>query len=270
MRLRWIDVACVEVVTDGGVRLLVDPYVDSCPWNAGVRVADIGHVDYVLVSHTHFDHVAQLNELFERDRPRIVCGKLAGLRLLHDLDLSGQCVYGAEDGQAFEFEGLRVMRLAGRHTVPGNSGQHLRRESEVMRGFEKNEGWPKEYLGMGSEGYYEFSNFYVETSDNTRLLFWGGSASADQLAHARARGLRPDITFAQVPGNSPKDLVNLARTVGGSYVVPNHHDVYLGKRDVAQMCDERREAFREVGLTTRFTPLEMGVWYCFKKSLQTL
>jgi len=54
-RLTWHGHACFTLVTDDGTRLMFDPWLDDNP------VADIGtdevqDLDYILVSHGHFDH----------------------------------------------------------------------------------------------------------------------------------------------------------------------------------------------------------------------
>ena len=54
--------ACVEIVTGDGTRLLIDPFLTDNP------LADVGpehfdRLDYLLLTHGHFDHVADAWDL---------------------------------------------------------------------------------------------------------------------------------------------------------------------------------------------------------------
>lgn len=55
MRFDYHGHATFSIHTDAGVRLLFDPYFDNNPKFEGTK-DDVGHVDFVLASHGHFDH----------------------------------------------------------------------------------------------------------------------------------------------------------------------------------------------------------------------
>ncbi len=80
----WIGHSTV-LVQAGGINILTDPiYAERAgPWgllgpkrvrDPGIAFADLPHIDLVLVSHDHWDHmdVAALKRLWDRDRPLIV------------------------------------------------------------------------------------------------------------------------------------------------------------------------------------------------------
>jgi L-ascorbate metabolism protein UlaG (beta-lactamase superfamily) len=54
-RLTWHGHSCFTLVTDDGVRIMFDPWLDENPL-ADIKVADVDALDYLLVSHGHFDH----------------------------------------------------------------------------------------------------------------------------------------------------------------------------------------------------------------------
>jgi len=264
MRIRWIDTSCFEIETDQGKRIVTDPYIDECP-NRPVTSDEIGAMDYILISHTHFDHISQLDKYFEAYRPKILAGHIAGLHLLQALDLSGQCVYGMDHNELLDFGDTRFLRLSGRHSVPGRASRHLVRESKVMEEFQSAFPLPPAYEGLMMEGFYEFSNYLIETADNTRILLWGGGVTDDQIE--RARGLHPDIILMQVPSNPPPQIGKLVSVCGASFVMPHHHDTYYGKRDMAAMMDELSAAVSSAAPYARFIDPAPGRWYTFSKYL---
>jgi hypothetical protein len=264
MRIRWIDTSCFEIETDQGKRIVTDPYIDECP-NHPISSDDVEAMDYILISHTHFDHISQLDKFFEAYRPKILSGTIAGLHLLNGLDLSGQCMYGMEDRESLDFGDTRFLRLSGRHTIPGRASRHLVRESKIMSGY--NGSFPmsftKAHISLMKEGYYEFSNFLIETRDNTSILLWGGSVTDDQIE--KVRGIHPDIILMQIPSNPADSIGKLIGTCGASYVIPHHHDTYQDTRDMGAMMQELRGAVERHSPGTRFIDPIPGKWYSFSK-----
>lgn len=54
-RLTWHGHSTFTLETDEGLRIMFDPYLDENP-RADIRVDDVEDLDYILVSHGHFDH----------------------------------------------------------------------------------------------------------------------------------------------------------------------------------------------------------------------
>lgn len=264
MKIRWIDTSCFEIETDQGKRIVTDPYIDECP-NHPVSSDEIGAMDYILISHTHFDHISQLDRFFDLYRPKILTGPMNGFSLLKGLDLSGQCLYGMEDREVLDFGDTRFLRLSGKHSIPGRKSRHLVRESEVIGEFKETFSLPKEYLSLMSEGFYEFSNYMIETADNTRILLWGGGVTHEQTE--KARGLHPDIILMQIPSNPSAQIAEFVHLCGASYVIPHHHDTYYGSRDVSAMIGEIAEEIRKISPWVKTVDPVPGRWYVFSKEL---
>jgi L-ascorbate metabolism protein UlaG (beta-lactamase superfamily) len=84
MRVTWVGHSTVLVQT-AGLNILTDPIWSerASPFSfmgpkrvrePGIRFEDLPHIDLVLVSHNHYDHMdlPTLKRLWERDHPRIV------------------------------------------------------------------------------------------------------------------------------------------------------------------------------------------------------
>jgi L-ascorbate metabolism protein UlaG (beta-lactamase superfamily) len=68
--LTWTGHATWLVDTGSG-RLLVDPFFDECP-TASMQAKDV-HCEAILVTHGHFDHVADLVAIAKRTRAKVFC-----------------------------------------------------------------------------------------------------------------------------------------------------------------------------------------------------
>ena len=64
--------SCTEIVTGDGTRLLIDPFLTDNP------VADVGRehfqdrLDYLLLTHGHYDHVADAWPLLSEVDPTLI------------------------------------------------------------------------------------------------------------------------------------------------------------------------------------------------------
>lgn len=261
MRIRWIDISCFEIESTEGKRIVTDPYIDECP-NHPIISKEVEKMDYLLITHTHFDHITQLDSYFEQHRPKILASTITGMRLLEQMDLSGQCIYGMEDGELLDFEDFSFTRISGHHTIPNRKERHLMRESVVLDGLPTMEGV---YKSLMYGGYNDFSNFQIETRDNTRILFWGGTVGREDIR--KARDLRPDIILMQIPSNPSEAIAEFVKAVGASYVIPHHQDSYLGVKDVDNMMENFGKIITERNPLVKFLPLIPGKWYEFQKVL---
>lgn len=264
MKIRWIDTSCFEIVTDQGIRIVTDPYIDECP-NHPITADQVEKVDYILISHTHFDHITQVDRFYEQYRSKILASPVTTMKLLEEMDLSGQCMYPMDHGETLDFGDVAITRLSGHHTIPGRADRHLVRESVISESLHKAFDMNAAYERLMPSGYWDFSNFYIETADNTRILVWGGGA--DPVDIQRARAFRPDILLMQIPSNKPDAIARFVKAVGAPIVIPHHQDSYLATKDVAQMMRDYAATVEAENPATRFLPLEPARWYEFRKQL---
>lgn len=69
IELTWYGHGCWSIVV-GGKTLIVDPFLDDNPASP-VKAADVA-ADYLLVSHGHFDHVADVAKIAQRTGATLV------------------------------------------------------------------------------------------------------------------------------------------------------------------------------------------------------
>ncbi len=94
-KLTWHGHSCFLLETDEGARILFDPFLDQNPV-ADVKAADIGDVDFILVSHGHGDHFADAIPIARRTGATLVSSyeivnfvQTQGVENAHPLSIGG-------------------------------------------------------------------------------------------------------------------------------------------------------------------------------------
>src|SRR5213083_3609721 len=82
-QLTWYGQSAFKIVTPSGKVLLVDPWLSNPVFeNAKAEIAALKHVDLILITHGHSDHVGDAVEI----------GKKTGAKLVATFDLSAAMV----------------------------------------------------------------------------------------------------------------------------------------------------------------------------------
>src|SRR5713101_8847902 len=72
-QLTWYGQSAFKIVTPGGKVLLVDPWLTNPVFERGKdEIAALEHVDLILVTHGHSDHVGDAVEIGKRTRAKLV------------------------------------------------------------------------------------------------------------------------------------------------------------------------------------------------------
>ena len=69
--ITWHGHGCFTLITEDGTRILFDPYLTDNPV-ANIAADDVEDLDYILVSHGHFDHFADCLEIARKTGAKIV------------------------------------------------------------------------------------------------------------------------------------------------------------------------------------------------------
>ncbi len=79
-RLTWHGHSTFTLETDSGHTIMFDPFLDDNP-KSDIRVEDVEHLDFILVSHGHFDHF----------QDAIPLAKKTGATLISTFEIIGFC-----------------------------------------------------------------------------------------------------------------------------------------------------------------------------------
>jgi len=110
-RLEWLGHAAWRIELDGKV-ILIDPFLSQNPASP-IKSEEVDKVDYVIVSHDHFDHVGDAFDICKRTGALFV----AMFELKVKADNEGvKRTFGANIGGTFEADGLRITLTPALHS----------------------------------------------------------------------------------------------------------------------------------------------------------
>ncbi len=286
-RIRWINTAGFDIEMANGKHILIDPFISGTTPDGIVcwpmPLEEIEGCDYLILSHTHVDHAADVGQIQRRfPKLRLFVGDLSADALCEEQDLDCARMYRVRSGEVYEFDDLKIEVFSGRH-------------SESPRGYRKggkdfrhSDGsfWPTMWYGN-----LEFLNYRLTLCDGTVMFIWGGMTSDDQKY--KFRDMCADISLMHVsPKQSFDEFAELVRAVRTRIVVPHHYDftekffekvpavidamseenkrrfVENGKFRMDKYLTALGGAVREKSAETELLMLEHHRWYTFSFSLK--
>lgn len=222
--LDWLGVSTFRLRV-GGLTIFLDAYVDRVPAAppVGMSVADVREADFVLVGHSHFDHLWGA-ERIARQTGATVVGSHETVRLLHDKDgIPEEQLMAVGGGEPIDLgHGVKVRVFPSLHsciwaTMAGSADEpclgdlgiaHQERAMRVARGMEMLHSGAlgadvaahmkeSDRLPRGEGGSFAY---LVETPAGT--IFW-----KDSSGHWSGilRDLRPDLALLAAVGRGNVD-----------------------------------------------------------------
>lgn len=226
-RLTWHGHATFTLVTDGGRRILFDPFLDHNP-AADIRARDIDRLDYILCSHGHSDHFADAVALGKRTGATIVgtfelvaFAQSKGVKHGHGMNIGG--------GHRFDFGYLKLVPALHSGTVDGDD-----------------------------EGRYTSTpaGFWIDL-DGKRLYHAGDTALITDMQLLRGR---VDVALLPIGDNftmGPDDAVRAIEFIDPRVVIPMHYNTW-------DVIAQDPQAFRKaVGGRAEVVVLQPGASYDF-------
>ena len=256
--LRWFNDACYEIRLPGGKTILTDPYIDSSR-NHTLTAEDVEGADYILVSHTHFDHIVELGQIAEKFRSKIFVGASAGLELAKHFDLPGWQMYACSPGDRYELEDFTLECFRGKHTFLGDIDRPSKWPENNAR-----DGIDSALQTLNMLGSYEYSLWLLTLPDHTRLLIWGGAVLPETVN--QARHFHPTISIAQYVMQGPEAMEGLYRAIGGQVIFPHHHEPVLAKEGGLE--EMKAVAARMAERGTMVVLPEKGRWYTIRTRVE--
>ncbi|MET7387096.1 MBL fold metallo-hydrolase [Streptomyces sp. NPDC005385] len=241
VEMRWLGVSGWEIVIDGGRSILFDPYLSRMPY--ADRKGDLdpslplrcdrtaveqlaahhlrGAPELILVSHGHFDHVADVPQLLARPawakhRIRAVCDETVG----HLLTAMGtprarmDDVIPVKGGEYLQFDGYTVEVFRSLHSQQADHGYFAPGSRTAP---------PRRPSTLGDLVEGDTLAYQVTVDGGPSILLMGAS----NFAERELSGIRPDIaTIAMTSHSALHRYVErlLSATGNPSLLIPNHHD----------------------------------------------
>lgn len=215
--LRWLNNAGFEMVLPGGAHLLVDPWLDQADIYP-VPVKSIERVDYVLLTHVHFDHADSIGDI-QKYFPdaRILVGDLSATPLCNLKHLNVEKIYRVRGGESYEFSDVTIEVISARHTESKRGGYYMEGSNRTADGKLDSAMW---------YGSLEMFNYRITASDGSTMVVWGGMTTDEQIN--RMRHFRNnDIAVMHVsPKQNTEMFTELVNAINPKVVIPHHYDLW--------------------------------------------
>lgn len=227
-QLTWHGHSCFTLVTEEGARIMFDPWLDENP-KADIRADQVDELDFLLISHGHFDHFADAIPLAKRTGALLVStfeiatfAESQGVRNVHSMSIGG--------GYRFSFGYVKM-------TPALHGGQ----------------------VAGDTEGIYTTipGGFLLDLNDGNRLYFAGDTALITDMQLLRGR---VDIALLPIGDNytmGPEDAVRAVEFIEPKVVIPMHYNTF----DL--IAQDPHEFARMVGDRAKVEVLEPGQSYRF-------
>ena len=260
LRFRWLHASCYELQLPDGRVITVDPYVLPIGYE-GFTIDSYTKPDYVLITHTHFDHVTDVEELLAKNvEARLYVGPLGAYALADRFDIHfGQiCVMDQDD--EIVHNGLKLNTFRGKHS------RFIKRSKEstswlATAGAEEH--GLTDYRKLNLVGSVEYTDFLITTPDNFRIFLCGGD-----MEHSRtyevAEKFSPDLVIRQASNfHSPEEYAGILARYHAQYALP-HHQEFAERRlgmPIEEYTARTQAELKRLGSVTTFLNPEQFKWY---------
>ena len=270
-KFRWINGQCFEFKLNNGKTVLTDPWfsgggalADKCP--PGFSIDDIEGADYVFLNHTHGDHIANLQEVFDKFHPTIICHSAVAMELARCFDIKLTSIYPVDYEGTYYFDGFMLeTHHATHHAQPSNYPQTIERFSGRT-----DFGGSPEVNAMGSVFNM---NFILTTDQGMRVGFIGGND--DGMLKRMIGKDKPNIVLRNKMASSKhkegaaKKFADWFSQADIQLLVPMHYETWLTEDPefAASVHEDMNKVMIEKNLVGRVAPMERGKWYTLDLSI---
>jgi L-ascorbate metabolism protein UlaG (beta-lactamase superfamily) len=222
LRFRWIHAQCFQFELPGGKILMTDPFFPQNPkaWKEVCTPAfdadELGKVDYVTINHSHFDHTANLPDLFKQARPIVICDRIFARELSAAFQVPEACIRPIVPGLTYHFDDFTLNTFSGNHTDLGtvsnfDGGKMFADPENPMIG------------PLNSYGCLYNTNYAFTLKNGFFIGFAAGVDLTDLQAAWKNR--RPGLLLRQrIATASAESYAEECASLGAQLVLPMHQD----------------------------------------------
>jgi L-ascorbate metabolism protein UlaG (beta-lactamase superfamily) len=215
-KLTWYGNATWEITTPKGAVLMMDPWLKN-PTNPAAKdgrnpIQDFSRVDYILISHAHFDHIADAGEL----------GRKTGAKLIATLELGAQLAEHMGYPKA-QMSPVTLMRAGGEIQVADGEVTVAMVPAIHDSGltYKKPDGTDEIVYGGTAVG------FVVMVKDGPTIYHTGDTAYYSDMKLI-AENYHPDVGLINIGGHFGMQThmaVRCAQDSGSKLIIPQHFGI---------------------------------------------
>lgn len=260
VQLKYLTGNCYEIKLPGDVTLVTDPFIPTEKdgnfdrFVLGCSVDDLDACDYVLIGHSHTDHIGSLDEVFDRFQPKIMCHESFALNVCFDFRIGEQMIIPFHNGEHFDFADFSLDTTIGHHTY---FPYCFSRPDEIPV---LDKGTKMETLNKYG-GIFN-SNFVITAKNNYRIGFCAGTFEDYEANYWK--NAKVNLLMRQCNEMIKDDYRETARTImatGAEIMIPLHQEKAYDKIDFIAYTEKVNEYLEEKHYSGRMFWPEVGVWY---------
>ncbi len=267
---RWINCQCFEIRLPNGKTILTDPCYDfkenpEVPLAGlfqlkGFKTSDLEGCDYVILNHTHGDHIANLGEVIRRFSPKVIChsgvaGEIASV--YEDMELTS--IYPVDYDGTYYFDGFKLETFHGEHKPQRFTWRRSMEEGDIISQDPR-------LTRLHTLGGLFNMNYLLTLDHGFRIAFVGGTNDGME---ERLRTLRPNIVLRNKLTNEmdvervAKDWCHVMEQSYAQLVIPMHFEVWENQNPgfSDQTFCRANELAEEKGLICRILSPKRTRWY---------
>lgn len=266
LRFRWIHAQCFQFELPGGKILMTDPFFPQNPkaWKEVCTPAfdadELGKVDYVTINHSHFDHTANLPDLFKQARPTVICDRIFARELSAAFQVPEACIRPIVPGLTYHFDDFTLNTFSGNHTDLGtvsnfDGGKMFADPENPMIG------------PLNSYGCLYNTNYAFTLKNGFFVGFAAGVDLTDLQAAWKNR--RPGLLLRQrIATASAESYAEECASLGAQLVLPMHQDASCAENsDMNLFAQKVNGRFVQKNCTARMFNPQRLKWYSLESRI---
>lgn len=266
LRFRWIHAQCFQFELPGGKILITDPFFPQNPkaWKEVCTPAfdadELGKVDYVTINHSHFDHTANLPDLFKQARPTVICDRIFARELSAAFQVPEACIRPIVPGLTYHFDDFTLNTFSGNHTDLGtvsnfDGGKMFADPENPMIG------------PLNSYGCLYNTNYAFTLKNGFFIGFAAGVDLTDLQAAWKNR--RPGLLLRQrIATASAESYAEECASLGAQLVLPMHQDASCAENsDMNLFAQKVNGRFVQKNCTARMFNPQRLKWYSLESRI---
>ena len=266
LRFRWIHAQCFQFELPGGKILMTDPFFPQNPkaWKEVCTPAfdadELGKVDYVTINHSHFDHTANLPDLFKQARPTVICDRIFARELSAAFQVPEACIHPIVPGLTYHFDDFTLNTFSGNPTDLGivsnfDGGKMFADPENPMIG------------PLNSYGCLYNTNYAFTLKNGFFIGFAAGVDLTDLQAAWKNR--RPGLLLRQrIATASAESYAEECASLGAQLVLPMHQDASCAENsDMNLFAQKVNGRFVQKNCTARMFNPQRLKWYSLESRI---
>lgn len=271
IRLRPFNVGgAFEIKLPSGKTILIDPSFSADTFEGGYTRENIEGADYILLTHTHFDHDLDVGYFVEKYHSMVFCGAMSAEEVLKYHHVPYDNLFPVYPNSHYSLDDFELDTFQAKHNPNGGTG------------FQP-EGLKEVYEKIGLQGHarldqlgsLESLDYMITTPNHFSILMASGRVIWNDLFDI-CRKKAPNVLLRQAGiresgGNmtsgrqiDPAAMAKLLARYHAQIIIPFHHDVLLsrwGQEKTSAYFAQVNEELQKLEPASAFIDPKAWTWY---------